>query len=89
MQNFDKATFLSDQHEQHLPFLSRFIESQMFATLIDNKIMANWSEVEPNLRVFDRRIRLLRYGWKARCRRQFLLQFVADTAASYSADCCR
>ncbi|XP_069674606.1 DENN domain-containing protein 5B isoform X2 [Periplaneta americana] len=60
MQNFDKATFLSDQPEQHLPFLSRFIESQMFATLIDNKIMANWSEVEPNLRVFDRRIRLLR-----------------------------
>ncbi|XP_021923906.1 DENN domain-containing protein 5A isoform X4 [Zootermopsis nevadensis] len=60
MQNFDKATFLSDQPEHHLPFLSRFIESQMFATLIDNKIMANWSEVEPNLRVFDRRIRLLR-----------------------------
>ena len=61
MQNFDKATFLSDQPEQHLPFLSRFIESQMFATLIDNKIMANWTEVEPNLRVFDRRIRLLRF----------------------------
>ncbi|PNF35070.1 DENN domain-containing protein 5B, partial [Cryptotermes secundus] len=60
MQNFDKATFLSDQPEQHLPFLSRFIESQMFATLIDNKIMASWSEMEPNLRVFDRRIRLLR-----------------------------
>jgi hypothetical protein len=61
MHNFDKATFLSDQPEQHLPFLSRLIESQMFATLIDNKIMANWSEVDPNLRVFDRRIRLLRY----------------------------
>nr|CAD7395243.1 unnamed protein product [Timema cristinae] len=60
MQNFDKATFLSDQPEQHLPFLSRFIESQMFATLIDNKIMSNWNEVDPNLRVFDRRIRLLR-----------------------------
>ncbi|XP_066992829.2 DENN domain-containing protein 5B [Anabrus simplex] len=60
MQNFDKATFLSDQPEQHLPFLSRFIESQMFATLIDNKIMTIWSEIDPNLRVFDRRIRLLR-----------------------------
>ncbi|XP_063223946.1 DENN domain-containing protein 5B isoform X2 [Bacillus rossius redtenbacheri] len=60
MQNFDKATFLSDQPEQHLPFLSRFIESQMFASLIDNKIMSNWDEVDPNLRVFDRRIRLLR-----------------------------
>jgi len=89
MQNFDKATFLSDQPEQHLPFLSRFIESQMFATLIDNKIMANWSEVEPNLRVFDRRIRLLRYSWKARCRSQLLPLLVAGTAASYSADCCR
>jgi hypothetical protein len=89
MQNFDKATFLSDQPEQHLPFLSRFIESQMFATLIDNKIMANWSEVEPNLRVFDRRIRLLRYSWKARCRSQLLPLLVADTAASYSTDCCR
>ncbi|XP_049778730.1 DENN domain-containing protein 5B [Schistocerca cancellata] len=60
MQNFDKATFLVDQPEQHLPFLSRFIESQMFATLIDNKIMTTWSEVDTNLRVFDRRIRLLR-----------------------------
>jgi len=89
MQNFDKATFLSDQPEQHLPFLSRFIESQMFATLIDNKIMANWSEVEPNLRVFDRRIRLLRYSWKARRRSQLLPLLVADTAASYWTDCCR
>jgi hypothetical protein len=89
MQNFDKATFLSDQPEQHLPFLSRFIESQMFATLIDNKIVANWSEVEPNLRVFDRRIRLLRYGWKARCRSQLLPLLVADTDASYWANCCR
>jgi len=67
MQNFDKATFLSDKPEQHLPFLSRFIESQMFATLIDNKIMASWSEMEPNLRVFDRRIRLLRYCSSATC----------------------
>jgi hypothetical protein len=89
MQNFDKATFLSDQPEQHLPFLSRFIESQMFATLIDNKIMANWSEVEPNLRVFDRRIRLLRYGWMARCRSRLLPLLIAGMAASYSAGCCR
>ncbi|GLH07324.1 DENN domain-containing protein 5B [Gryllus bimaculatus] len=60
MQNFDKATFLSDQPDKHLPFLSRFIESQMFATLIDNKIMTMWSDVDPNLRVFDRRIYLYR-----------------------------
>ncbi|XP_046672134.1 DENN domain-containing protein 5B-like [Homalodisca vitripennis] len=64
MQNFDKATFLSDQPQQHLPFLSRFIETQMFATLVDNKILSAWVKVEPHLRVFDRRIKLLRkrYG---------------------------
>lgn len=56
MQNFDKATFLSDQPEQHLPFLSRFIESQMFATLVDNKILSMWGKMEANLRVFERRI---------------------------------
>lgn len=64
MQNFDKSTFLSDQPSQHLPFLSRFIETQMFATLIDNKILSAWVKVEPNLRVFERRIKLFRqrYG---------------------------
>lgn len=60
MQNFDKATFLSDQPQQHLPFLSRFIETQMFATLVDNKILSAWVKVESNLRVFERRIKLLR-----------------------------
>ncbi|KAK7085845.1 DENN domain-containing protein 5B, partial [Halocaridina rubra] len=60
MQNFDKATFLSDQPEAHLPFLSRFIESQMFTTLVDNKILSNWGKHDTNLRIFDFRIRLLR-----------------------------
>ncbi|KAG7172904.1 DENN domain-containing protein 5A-like, partial [Homarus americanus] len=60
VQNFDKATFLSDQPEVHLPFLSRFIESQMFATLVDHKILSNWGKHDPNLRIFDVRIRLLR-----------------------------
>ncbi|XP_066966304.1 DENN domain-containing protein 5B isoform X2 [Macrobrachium rosenbergii] len=60
MQNFDKATFLSDQPEAHLPFLSRFIESQMFTTLVDNKILSNWGKHDTNLRIFDLRIRLLR-----------------------------
>ncbi|KAJ1528747.1 hypothetical protein ONE63_007135 [Megalurothrips usitatus] len=60
MQNFDKASFLSDQPEQHLPFLSRFIESQMFATLVDNKIISMWGKMEANLRVFERRIHALR-----------------------------
>ncbi|XP_070266581.1 DENN domain-containing protein 5B isoform X2 [Myotis yumanensis] len=56
MQNFDKASFLCDQPEPHLPFLSRFIETQMFATFIDNKIMSQWEEKDPLLRVFDSRI---------------------------------
>ncbi|XP_059182013.1 DENN domain-containing protein 5B-like isoform X2 [Centropristis striata] len=56
MHNFDKASFLSDQPEPYLPFLSHFIETQMFATFIDNKIMSQWEEKEPLLRVFDSRI---------------------------------
>ncbi|XP_059833788.1 DENN domain-containing protein 5B-like isoform X3 [Hypanus sabinus] len=56
MQNFDKASFLSDQPEPYLPFLSHFIETQMFATFIDNKIVSSWEEKDPLLRVFDSRI---------------------------------
>ncbi|XP_044255618.1 DENN domain-containing protein 5B [Tribolium madens] len=64
MQNFDKASFLSDQPEQHRHFLWRFLESQMFATLIDNKILSTWGEIDNNLLIFDNRIKLLkqRYG---------------------------
>ncbi|KAH8398853.1 hypothetical protein KR222_008930 [Zaprionus bogoriensis] len=61
LQNFDKSSFLSDQPEHHRAFLSRFLESQMFATLIDNKILAMW-ETQPDeqLQLFDQRIKLLR-----------------------------
>ncbi|XP_026550881.1 DENN domain-containing protein 5B isoform X1 [Notechis scutatus] len=61
MQNFDKASFLSDQPEPYLPFLSHFIETQMFATFIDNKIMSQWEEKDPFLRVFDSRIEKMRH----------------------------
>ncbi|XP_014088653.2 DENN domain-containing protein 5B [Bactrocera oleae] len=61
LQNFDKSSFLSDQPEHHRAFLSRFLESQMFATLIDNKILAMWEkEPDVNLRIFDQRVKLLR-----------------------------
>ncbi|XP_043514486.1 DENN domain-containing protein 5B isoform X2 [Frieseomelitta varia] len=60
MHVFDKATFLSDQPTQHLPFLSRFLETQMFASLVDSKVMSTWSELDFNIRVFDQRISLLR-----------------------------
>lgn len=64
MQNFDKASFLSDQPENDRLFLWRFLESQMFATLIDNKILSQWGERDNNLLIFDNRIKLLkqRYG---------------------------
>ncbi|XP_076249872.1 DENN domain containing pinstripe isoform X2 [Calliopsis andreniformis] len=60
MHVFDKATFLSDQPTQHLPFLSRFLETQMFASLVDSKVMSTWSELDFNIRVFDQRISLLK-----------------------------
>lgn len=55
-----QASFLSDQPEPYLPFLCRFIETQMFATFIDNKILSQWEEKEPLLRVFDKRIEKVR-----------------------------
>uniref|UniRef100_A0A8B9FAT0 DENN domain-containing protein 5A n=1 Tax=Amazona collaria TaxID=241587 RepID=A0A8B9FAT0_9PSIT len=61
MQNFDKASFLSDQPEPYLPFLSRFLETQMFASFIDNKIMCHdEDDKDPVLRVFDSRVDKIR-----------------------------
>ncbi len=55
--NFDKAAFLSDHPAAHLPFLSAFIETQMFTSFIDNKIIAIWEEPDHNLQVFETRMR--------------------------------
>lgn len=60
MQNFDKASFLSDQPESYLPFMSPFLETQMFASLIDNKIMSNWEDSEVSLKVFESRVKTLK-----------------------------
>ncbi|XP_075283141.1 DENN domain-containing protein 5A isoform X8 [Opisthocomus hoazin] len=61
MQNFDKASFLSDQPEPYLPFLSRFLETQMFASFIDNKIMCHdEDDKDPVMRVFDSRVDKIR-----------------------------
>uniref|UniRef100_A0A8C5QS04 DENN domain containing 5A n=1 Tax=Leptobrachium leishanense TaxID=445787 RepID=A0A8C5QS04_9ANUR len=61
MQNFDKASFLSDQPEPYLPFLSRFLETQMFASFIDIKIMCHDEEdKDPILRGFDNRVDKIR-----------------------------
>ncbi|KAI1903900.1 hypothetical protein AGOR_G00000170 [Albula goreensis] len=61
MQNFDKASFLSDQPEPYLPFLSRFLETQMFASFIDSKILSqDEEEKEHALRLFDARVEKIR-----------------------------
>ena len=56
MQNFDKAAFLSDQSESILQFMTLFVETQGFASLIDMKIMALWDDCDPRLAYFDKRI---------------------------------
>ncbi|CAH8637671.1 unnamed protein product [Heterobilharzia americana] len=43
LQVFDKVGFLSDQPETHLPFLSAFLETQMFASFLDSRI--NWNNL--------------------------------------------
>ncbi|VDP95843.1 unnamed protein product, partial [Trichobilharzia regenti] len=43
LQVFDKVGFLSDQPETHLPFLSAFLETQMFASFLDSRI--NWNSL--------------------------------------------
>ncbi|XP_058788687.1 DENN domain-containing protein 5B isoform X1 [Phymastichus coffea] len=60
MHLFDKATFLSEQPAHHLPFLSRFIETQMFASLIDSKVMSMWNELDSNIKLFDKRVAQLK-----------------------------
>uniref|UniRef100_A0A158Q7I2 UDENN domain-containing protein n=1 Tax=Elaeophora elaphi TaxID=1147741 RepID=A0A158Q7I2_9BILA len=63
--NFDKAAFLSDQPSKNLPFLAAFLETQMFTSFIDAKIVSQWeTTVDENLQIFDSRIQTLRtkYG---------------------------
>ncbi len=37
-QNFDKTSFLSDQKQSHLPFLTSFLETQTFSSFVDEYI---------------------------------------------------
>ncbi|KAG5685101.1 hypothetical protein PVAND_014301 [Polypedilum vanderplanki] len=76
LHNFDKASFLSDQNAHYRPFFSQFLESQMFATLIDNKIMTSFDEkasgsesgkvhdhdmyVNKNLQLLDNRVKIFK-----------------------------
>ncbi|VIO93520.1 conserved hypothetical protein,hypothetical protein [Brugia malayi] len=63
--NFDKAAFLSDQPSKNLPFLAAFLETQMFTSFIDARIVSQWeATADENLIIFDSRIQTLRtkYG---------------------------
>lgn len=55
MENFDKTAFLSDQPATFLSFLSPFIETQMFASFIDAKLIS-LSERDSRFELFDQRI---------------------------------
>ncbi|KAL7074634.1 hypothetical protein ACQ4LE_005773 [Meloidogyne hapla] len=62
--NFDKISFLVDQPESVLPFLSAFLETQMFTSFIDSKILSlqNSAQVGNDVLIFDQKIAELREG---------------------------
>jgi hypothetical protein len=54
---FDKNAFLSDQPDTYLPFLAAFLETQMFASMIDAKIISQWEPMQDDgLATLDARI---------------------------------
>ncbi|CAD6199179.1 unnamed protein product [Caenorhabditis auriculariae] len=60
MASFDKASFLSDQPDSHLTFLAAFLETQMFTSFIDAKIVSQWETPEDGVLLFDSRISKMR-----------------------------
>ncbi|KAM8861864.1 DENN domain-containing protein 5B-like [Synchiropus picturatus] len=54
--NFDKGSFLSAQPAAHLLFLSRFLETSMFSSFVDGKVIARWADREPMQQLFDSRL---------------------------------
>ncbi|CAP30398.2 Protein CBG11204 [Caenorhabditis briggsae] len=60
MASFDKASFLSDQPDSHLAFLAAFLETQMFTTFIDSKILSQWETPDEGVVLFDDRIAVMR-----------------------------
>ena len=60
MQNFDKTSFLSDQKQSHLAFLSGFLETQMFTSFIDDYIARGTSNGAATETAFDARLSTLK-----------------------------
>ncbi|XP_051917570.1 DENN domain-containing protein 5B-like isoform X2 [Hippocampus zosterae] len=56
MFNFDKGAFLSAQPVTHLHFLSRFLETSMFSSFADGKVISRWADREPLQQLFDSRL---------------------------------
>jgi len=61
-QNFDKTAFISDQPTNYRPFYSAFLETAMFCSFIDQKIVMFWEpeRAGQNLVVFDSRVEVYR-----------------------------
>ncbi|CEF59483.1 PLAT/LH2 domain and DENN domain and RUN domain and Triose-phosphate transporter domain and dDENN domain and uDENN domain and Lipase/lipooxygenase, PLAT/LH2 domain-containing protein [Strongyloides ratti] len=58
--SFDKASFLSEQPNSHLMFLAAFLETQMFTSFVDNKIMSHLRGKDDTLNLFDKKIMKLK-----------------------------
>lgn len=54
--NFDKGSFLSVQPASHLNFMSRFLETSMFSSFVDGKVISRWADREPLQQLFDSRL---------------------------------
>uniref|UniRef100_A0A3P9PRA8 DENN/MADD domain containing 5B n=1 Tax=Poecilia reticulata TaxID=8081 RepID=A0A3P9PRA8_POERE len=54
--SFDKGSFLSVQPAAHLHFLSRFLETSMFSSFVDGKVVSRWVDREPLQQLFDSRM---------------------------------
>lgn len=51
-----QGSFLSVQPVTHLGFLSRFLETSMFCSLVDGKVICRWADREPLQQLFDDRL---------------------------------
>ncbi|XP_023154071.2 DENN domain-containing protein 5B-like [Amphiprion ocellaris] len=54
--SFDKGSFLSVQPATHLHFFSRFLETSMFSSFVDGKVISRWADREPLQLLFDSRL---------------------------------
>ncbi|XP_028263209.1 DENN domain-containing protein 5B-like [Parambassis ranga] len=54
--SFDKGSFLSVQPATHLHFLSRFLETSIFTSFVDGKVISRWADREPLQLLFDSRL---------------------------------